>query len=139
MIYSQDIESDPPEVVLKFKEKIAASEGVIFITPEYNRSIPGVLKNAIDWCSRPYGAGLWNKKPSVVLGASMSPIGTFAVQTDLKKLLSFLGSFVMYHPEIYPNFAVYVDSKGELVDSTKKLYEKFLISFKEHILKSKNV
>jgi chromate reductase len=88
--YSQDIETDLPNVVMEFKKKVSASDGVIFITPEYNRSMPGVLKNAVDWCSRPYGAGLWNKKPSAVLGASPGPIGTFAAQTDLKKILSFL-------------------------------------------------
>jgi NAD(P)H-dependent FMN reductase len=69
----------------------------------------------------------------VVLGASMGPMGTFAAQADLKKILSFLDSFVMYQREVYLNFAAYVDSKGELLDSTKKLYGKFLTSFKEHI------
>jgi chromate reductase len=137
--YSQDIESNPPDVVGEFKNKVSACDGVIFITPEYNRSIPGVLKNAVDWCSRPYGAGHWNKKPSAVLGASMGPIGAFAAQTDLKKLLSFLGSFVMYQPEIYLNFAAYVDSKGKFLESTKNLYEKFLNSFEEHIFKNKNI
>jgi chromate reductase len=135
--YSQDIEANLPDIVIEFKKKVSPSDGVIFITPEYNRSIPGVLKNAVDWCSRPYGAGLWNKKPSAVLGASMGPMGTFAAQADLKKILSFLGSFVMYQPEVYLNFAAYVDSKGELLDSTKKLYGKFLTSFKEHILRNK--
>jgi NAD(P)H-dependent FMN reductase len=67
----------------------------------------------------------------------MGPIGAFAAQTDFKKLLSFLGSFVMYQQEIYLDFAVYVDRKGEFLESTKKLYEKFLNSFKEHILKNK--
>ncbi|MDR2458429.1 MAG: NAD(P)H-dependent oxidoreductase [Clostridiales Family XIII bacterium] len=133
--YSQDIESNLPGTVIEFKNKVFACDAVIFVTPEYNRSIPGVLKNAVDWCSRPYGASLWNKKPSAVLGASMGPIGAFAAQTDLKKLLSFLDSFVMYQPEIYLNFAAYVDQKGEFLESTKKLYEKFLSSFKEHILK----
>jgi chromate reductase len=137
--YSQDIESDFSESVLKFKEKIVACEGVLFITPEYNRSIPGVLKNAIDWCSRPYGAGLWNKKPSAVLGASMSTIGTFSAQADLRKILSSLGSLVMYQPEVYMNFSAYVDAKGEFFESTKKLYENFLRSFEEHILKSKSI
>ena len=137
--YSQDIETNVPNVVMEFNKKVLASDGVIFITPEYNRSMPGVLKNAVDWCSRPYGAGLWNKKPSVVLGASPGPIDTFAAQTDLKKILSFLGSFVMYQPEVYLNFATYVDSKGEFLEPTKKLYEKFLTSFKEHILRNKTV
>jgi chromate reductase len=137
--YSQDIEADLPNVVIEFKKKVSASDGVIFITPEYNRSMPGVLKNAVDWCSRPYGAGLWNKKPSAVLGASLGPIGAFAAQTDLKKILSFLGSFVMYQPEVYLNFASYVDSKGEFLEPTKTLYEKFLTSFKEHIVKNKTI
>jgi chromate reductase len=123
--YSQDIEANLPDIVIEFKKTVSSSDGVIFITPEYSRSILGVLKNAVDWCSRPYGTGPWNKKPSVVLVASMGHMGPFAAQADLKKILSFLGSFVMYQPEVYLNFAAYVDSKGELLDPTEKLYGNF--------------
>jgi NAD(P)H-dependent FMN reductase len=69
----------------------------------------------------------------------MSSIGTFSAQVDLRKVLSFLGSFVMYQPEVYMNFSAYVDPKGEFFESTKKLYENFLRSFEEHILKSKSI
>ena len=110
---------------MEFKKKVSACDGVIFITPEYNHSMLGVLKNAVDWCSRPYGTGLWNKNPSAVLVASRGHIGAFAAQTDLKKIFSFLGSFVMYQPEVYLNFATYVDSKGKFLGLQKSFMKNF--------------
>jgi chromate reductase len=135
--YSQDIESNPPENVLKFKEKIVNSDAVLFITPEYNRSIPGVLKNAIDWVSRPYLNNICTNKPAAVLGTSGGAIGAFAGQADLKRILSSIGMIVMYQPEIYLNFYAAVNEKREFTDTTKKLYEKFLNKFKTWI--SKNI
>ncbi|MDR3256881.1 MAG: NAD(P)H-dependent oxidoreductase [Endomicrobium sp.] len=135
--FSQDIERNPPESVVQFKEKIINADGVLFITPEYNRSIPGVLKNAVDWVSRPYLNGALVKKPVAVLGAATGTIGTFGAQNDLRKILSSIGAAVMYQPEIYLHFYACVNDKGELADTTKKMYEKFLNSFREWILKNK--
>lgn len=135
--FSQDLEADIPESVKSFKEKILAADAVLFITPEYNRSIPGVLKNAIDWASRPYGKGAWKNKSIAVIGAAMGPLGAYSAQMVLKQTMSFLGAYVMWQPEIYLNFPAYTDEKGELVESSKKLYIKFFESFKDRTLKHK--
>ncbi|MDR2426555.1 MAG: NAD(P)H-dependent oxidoreductase [Endomicrobium sp.] len=134
--YSQDIEDNPPEPVVTFKEQIKNADAVLFITPEYNRFIPGILKNAIDWASRPYGKGAWVNKPAATLGASMGALGTFGAQMQLKQLLSFLNMRVMWQPEIYFNFLVNVDKNGNLADSSKPFFEKFLAAFREWILKN---
>jgi chromate reductase len=75
-LYNQDDDAQPSESVMHMKAQVAVSQGVLFLTPEYNRSIPGVLKNALDHGSRPYGKSVWNGKPAGVMGASMGPIGT---------------------------------------------------------------
>lgn len=131
--FSQDIEMDMPEPVVKLKEKIVAADGILFITPEYNRSIPGVLKNAIDWASRPAGKGIWGNKNIAVLGASMGALGAYDAQMMLKKTMSFFGANVMWQPEIYFNFSANVSEKGELSEMSKKYFEKYLENFKNKI------
>jgi chromate reductase len=133
--YSQDIEQNVIEPVLEFKEKIFTSSAVLFITPEYNRSIPGVLKNAVDWASRPAGKNMWQDKPAAVLGASGGAIGTFGAQMHLKRILSFLCMRVMYQPEIYFNFPAYVND-GVLADASKKIFQNYLYTFKEWIIQN---
>src|SRR5580692_6426303 len=78
--YNEDREKSPPESVTELKAAVRAADGVLFATPEYNYSIPGVLKNAIDWASRPYGDSAWDDKPAAIMGASISPIGTARAQ-----------------------------------------------------------
>jgi len=133
--FSQDLENNPPEVVTAFKNKITASNAVLFITPEYNRSIPGVLKNAIDWASRPYGKGAWVGKPAATLGATMGNIGTICAQLQLKQLLSFLNMKVMWQPELYFNYLENVKD-GVLAEKSKQFFEKFLTAFKAFIEKN---
>lgn len=99
--FSQDIENDPPDIVTEFKERIREADGVLFITPEYNRSFPGVLKNAIDWGSRPYGQNLWNMKPAAVMGATISSVGTFGAQHHLRQCMAYLNMIAMGQPEFY--------------------------------------
>jgi chromate reductase len=130
--FSQDLEVSPPEIVVDFKKKIMESGAVLFVTPEYNRFIPGVLKNAVDWASRPYGKGAWVNKPAAVLGASMGAIGAFGAQMQLKQLLSFLNMKVMWQPEIYFNYLANVKD-GQLEENSKKYFVKFLEAFKAHI------
>ncbi|MDR1941934.1 MAG: NAD(P)H-dependent oxidoreductase [Endomicrobium sp.] len=131
--FNVDIENPIPESVAAFKERVKNADAVLFITPEHNRSIPGVLKNAIDWGSRPFGKGVWIKKPAAVLGASPSAMGAFAAQTQLRSLLSFLGAKGMYQPEIYLNFSANVDKEGNLSDSSKTLFNRFFAEFKSQI------
>jgi len=100
-LYNQDREANYPEEVKAVREKIRAADGVAISTPEYNRSIPGYLKNMIDWTSRPYGDGAWAGKPVFIMGASGGAIGTALAQYDLKKVMLYLDARVMGQPETY--------------------------------------
>jgi chromate reductase len=103
-LYSPDYEADYPAVAQALKDDIAAADAVLFITPEYNRSIPGGLKNAIDWASRPYGKNSFSRKPSAVIGASPGRLGTAIAQQHLRGLLGYCNSPQMNAPEAYIQF-----------------------------------
>jgi chromate reductase, NAD(P)H dehydrogenase (quinone) len=100
-LYDQDDDSNPADSVKRLKSEISAAQGVLFVTPEYNRSIPGVLKNAIDHASRPYGQSAWAGKPAGVLGASVGAIGTAVAQQQLRSILAYLDMPTMGQPEAY--------------------------------------
>jgi chromate reductase len=100
-LYSQDHDSDPPAAYRGFREKIAAADGILFCTPEYNRGVPGVLKNAIDVGSRPYGSSAWDKKPAAIVSASPGGIGGFGANHQLRQACVFLNMPVMQQPEAY--------------------------------------
>lgn len=99
--YNQDDDGNPPAQVTRLKGEITAAQGLLFVTPEYNRSIPGVLKNAIDHASRPYGKSVWNGKPAGVLGASVGPIGTALAQQHLRNILAYLNVPTLGQPEAF--------------------------------------
>ena len=99
--YSPDHDADFPQVARDFKQAIADVDGVIIVTPEYSRSIPGVLKNALDWAARPYGQGVFNGKPTGVIGTSGGPISTAAAQQHIKAILSHLNAPTLGQPEGY--------------------------------------
>ncbi|WP_367068524.1 NAD(P)H-dependent oxidoreductase [Oryzisolibacter sp. LB2S] len=100
-LYNQDNDGHPAESVLRLKSEIAASQGVLFVTAEYNRSIPGVLKNAIDNASRPYGQSAWAGKPAGVIGASIGAIGTAMAQQHLRNVLAYLDMPTLGQPEAF--------------------------------------
>ena len=102
-LYNQDFDAlpDQPEACTRFREQIAAADGVLFCTPEYNRGVPGVLKNAIDVGSRPYGKSVWNKKPAAIISASPGAIGGFGANHQLRQACVFLDMPVMQQPEAY--------------------------------------
>lgn len=100
-LYSYDYDADFPPVARAFKQAIADVDALLFVTPEYNRSIPGGLKNAIDWASRPWGQNSFTHKPSAVIGASVGSIGTAVAQQSLRSVLSFCNSPQMNSPEAY--------------------------------------
>lgn len=100
-LYNQDLEADMPAPVVRLKRQVESAQGVLFATPEYNRSLPGVLKNAIDWASRPYGKSSWNGKPSGVVGASPGAIGTAMAQQHLRNILAYLDMPTLNQPEVY--------------------------------------
>jgi chromate reductase len=100
-LYNQDYDADSPPQYGRFREAIAAADGVLFVTPEYNRGVPGVLKNAIDVGSRPYGKSVWNQKPAAIVSASPGMIGGFGANHQLRQAAVFLNMPVMQHPEAY--------------------------------------
>ena len=116
-LYSYDYDADYPPVARSFKEAIAAVDAVLFVTPEYNRSIPGALKNAIDWASRPYGQNSFARKPSAVIGTSPGKIGTAVGQQHLRSILSFCNSPQMNSIEAYIQFTPgLITDEGEVTD-----------------------
>lgn len=100
-LYDQDSDTNPPTEFVRFREQIAAVDGVLFCTPEYNRGVPGVLKNAIDVGSRPYGQSVWDKKPAAIVSASPGSIGGFGANHQLRQACVFLNMPVMLQPEAY--------------------------------------
>jgi len=100
-LYNQDDDGNPSAQVTRLKGEITAAQGLLFVTPEYNRSIPGVLKNAIDHASRPYGQNAWDGKPAGVMGASVGPIGTAMAQQHLRNILAYLNVPTLGQPEAF--------------------------------------
>ena len=100
-LYNQDDDDDQPAATKRLKAEIRAADGVIFVTPEYNRSFPGVLKNAIDHASRPYGDSAWAKKPAAVIGTTPSPAGTALAQQHLRNVIACLDMPTLNAPEVY--------------------------------------
>ena len=100
-LYNQDEDARPAESVARLKSEIQAAKGIVFVTPEYNRSIPGVLKNAIDHASRPYGQSVWAGKPAGVLGVSVGAIGTAMAQQHLRNILAYLDAPTLGQPEAF--------------------------------------
>lgn len=132
--FTKDLEKDPPDIVVEFKDDVRLADGILFITPEYNRSIPGVLKNAIDWCSRPYGENLWDEKFAAIMGASMGNIGTFGAQHHLRQILSYLNMYVLNSPEFYFNATGAFDDDENLVNpKTRELILKFFDNYYKFI------
>lgn len=134
--YNQDMEADFPEAVKDFKSKIRSATGIIIATPEYNRSIPGVLKNMFDWTSRPYGDNAWDNKPVGVLGASVGALGAALAQYHLKQVLNYLNTRVMGQPEFYLNATGKFDAGGKLINEpTREHLKKYIAAFEAHVTK----
>jgi chromate reductase len=130
-LYNYDYDNDFPPEAREFKRQIVESDAVLFVTPEYNRSIPGGLKNAIDWGSRPWGQNSFNRKPSAVIGASPGLLGTAVAQQNLKSVLSFCNSPQMNAPEAYIHMTPgLVTDEGEVTnDGTADFLRNFMEEF----------
>ncbi|SHG56654.1 NADPH-dependent FMN reductase [Massilia sp. CF038] len=129
-MYNQDDDDSPPPTYTEFRERIRAVDGVLFCTPEYNRSVPAVLKNAIDVGSRPYGASAWNGKPCAVISASPGASGAFGANHHLRQSLVFLNMPAMPQPEAYISNIGKLYSGDDLTeDSTKQFLQNFIDSF----------
>jgi chromate reductase len=130
-LFNQDDEADPPPASVTFKAQIQEADAVLFVTPEYNRSVPGVLKNAIDVASRPYGKSAWNGKPCGVISVSPGAIGAFGANHHLRQSLVFLNMPALQQPEAYIGGAAGLfDAQGKLTnESTREFIRKFLDAF----------
>jgi len=134
-LYSYDYDADYPAVAREFKAAIAGVDAVLFVTPEYNRSIPGGLKNAIDWASRPWGQNSFTRKPSAIIGTSPGKIGTAVGQQHLKSILSFCNSPMMNAIEAYIQFTPdLISEEGEVSDaSTEEFLAGYMQQFSDFI------
>lgn len=132
--FSEDLEQQPTEKVKGFKEKIRAADAILIATPEYNYSMPGVLKNAIDWASRPYGDNAWNGKPAAIMGASIGMLGTARAQYHLRQTMVFINMHPLNGPEVMVPYAQdKVDENGRLHDEeTRKRIKKLIVALVEH-------
>jgi chromate reductase len=120
-VFNQDFENRPPEKVKEFKRKIRAADAILIATPEYNYSIPGVLKNAIDWASRPYPDNAFDGKPVAIMGASIGMLGTSRAQYHLRQCFVFLNMYPINKPEVMVPFAPdKFDENGNLKDEQTK-------------------
>jgi chromate reductase, NAD(P)H dehydrogenase (quinone) len=136
-IYSYDYDDDFPQVAQDFKAAIASAEAVLFVTPEYNRSIPGGLKNAIDWASRPYGKNSFSRKAAAVIGTSPGSIGTAIAQQQLKSVLSFCNAPQMNAPEAYIQFKPgLITDDGEVTEpATEEFLRGYMADFHAFIIR----
>jgi chromate reductase len=119
--FNQDEEQHPPVKVAELKAKVRAADAILIVTPEYNYSVPGVLKNAIDWASRPYGDSAWSDKPVALMGASVGAMGTARAQYHLRQSFVFLNMHPVNKPEVMiANAAEKFDANGNLIDDKAK-------------------
>ena len=137
-LYNQDEDGSPSPQVTRLKGEISASAGVIFVTPEYNRSIPGVLKNALDQASRPYGQSAWGGKPAGVLGISVGQIGTACAQQHLRTILAYLDMPTLGQPEVFLTAKEgFFDASGAVANDGTKTFlqgwmDKYVAFVKAH-------
>jgi chromate reductase, NAD(P)H dehydrogenase (quinone) len=136
-LYSQDYDASFPPEATALKDAIHQSDAILFVTPEYNRSIPGALKNAIDWASRPWGQNAFDHIPAAVIGASIGQIGTAVGQQSLRAVLGFCNARQMTAPEAYIRFTTEVfPGDGEVADeSTRDFLKRYMAEFRDHVVR----
>lgn len=127
-LYNDDLLADYPESVQAAKDAVLAADGVLFVTPEYNRSVPGVLKNAIDWFSRPYGTSPFDGKPAGIVGVSSGPIGTAVAQAHLRDTVVYLNTKLLGQPEVYFSKDKF-DENGQVVKGSREHLKKYIDTF----------
>jgi chromate reductase len=134
-LYNQDLDNHLPDPVVRFKKEITEADAILFATPEYNRSIPGVLKNIIDWGSRPPGKNAWTGKSIAIVGASPGAVGTAVAQSHLRSILSSFGSTMLPLPEVYLVFkeGLIDDQFNITVENTQKFLQGFLDKFAQEL------
>lgn len=129
-LYNQDDDANPPASAVRLKDEVRAAQGVIFVTPEYNRSIPGVLKNAIDHASRPYGQSAWAGKPAGIIGVSVGAIGTACAQQHLRAILGYLDMSTLGQPEAFLQAKEgFFDADGNIGEGSRKFVQGWLDAY----------
>jgi chromate reductase len=137
-LYNQDLEADLPASVQRFKHEIEAADAVLFVTPEFNRSFSAVLKNAIEWGSRPWGKTSWAGKPGAMVGATLGTVGTAAAQSQLRSVASAIGIALSAQPEIYLNYRDGLIVDGQITDEAfKKVLQDWSTAFANWIARVK--
>ncbi|HEY2256011.1 MAG TPA: NAD(P)H-dependent oxidoreductase [Variovorax sp.] len=136
-LYNQDHDGDQAASVRRLKSEISAADGVLFVTPEYNRGMPGVLKNAIDNASRPYGQSAWAGKPAGVVGISVGPVGTAVAQQQLRAVMAYLDMPTLGQPEVFiHNKEGMFNDKGHIAETSKQFLQgwvdKYVAWIKSH-------
>lgn len=133
-LFNQDLEADFPAAAQTLKDIVEEADGVLFVTPEYNRSISGVLKNAIDWGSRPYGHSSFTNKPAGIIGASSGRIGTAVAQADLRHIVAYLGMKLMGQPELYLASATDLfDADDHITSELRPVLQEYITAFTKWI------
>jgi chromate reductase len=137
-LYNQDDDAKPPAESAAFKARIQAARAVVFVTPEYNRSVPGVLKNALDIASRPYGQSAWDGKPAAIISVTPGGLGAFGANHHLRQSLVFLNMPALQQPEAYiSNAAKLFDAGGALSsEDTRGFLTKFMAAFGEWVARN---
>jgi chromate reductase len=129
-LYNQDEDAAPPQSWVEFRQRVSLADAILFATPEYNRSVPGVLKNALDIGSRPYGQSIWSKKPAAILSVSPGPMGAFGANHHLRQSLVFLDMPTLQQPECYlGGVESLLDDQGHFLHSTTREY---MVNFITH-------
>lgn len=137
-LYNQDDDTRQAISVKRMKSEIQEVDGILFITPEYNRSIPGVLKNAIDHGSRPQGKNTWSKKPAGIMGISLSPVGTALAQQHLRTILATLDMPTLCQPEMFIQMREgFFDSSGNIGEQSRDFFKKWIVRFIEWVIINK--
>ena len=134
-LYNQDLDHDLPSAVVRFKKEIFSADAVLFVTPEYNRSVPGVLKNIIDWGTRPYGQNSWAGKPMAIVGTSQSSVATAVAQSHLRSIMVAIDAVLLGQPEVYLIYkdGLIDDTFNITVEGTQKFLQGFLDRFTKWI------
>ena len=135
-LYNQDDEAEPVAAVKRLKTEISSAQGVVFVTPEYNRSVPGVMKNAIDAASLPYGQNAWAGKPAGILSASMGPIGAAMAQQHLRNILAYLDMPTLAQPEAFMRVTKgFFDASGGIAaPDTRKFLQSWMDRYTEWVI-----
>ncbi len=137
-LFNEELEANYPKEAQAIKDIVEASDGVLFASPEYNRGVSGVLKNAIDWASRPWGTNSFDGKPAGIVGASGGALGTGPAQAQLKTVLIYLNTKLMGQPEVYfAHSNSLFDENGKVVEEAREMLKNYIDAFVKHVQSQK--